>query len=137
MATLYLRAYEQELLEKLPADVASVCVVEEEGLAAYETPTELVVRMRLVASDVHPEVREFVLGILEKLQKGEDLDPKIFATLPHESLPIVYFGMGAIGLCALVEALFPEVKTGEDLEGLAGLTKMRHLLLEANASVTV
>lgn len=137
MATLYLRTPEQELLEKLSPDMKGACDVEEETLTSYERPTDLVVRMRLVASDTHPEVRDFVLHMIEALQRGEDIEPNALDGLPQESLPIVYFGMGALGLCALIEVLLPVAESPEDLEGLAGLTKVRHLLLEANASITV
>jgi len=57
MATLYLRPSEWELLEKLPSALAGACAVEDEELTSYESTVELVVRMRLVASDAHPEVR--------------------------------------------------------------------------------
>ncbi|OGJ72007.1 hypothetical protein A2454_05430 [Candidatus Peribacteria bacterium RIFOXYC2_FULL_55_14] len=137
MATLYLRPSERELLEKLPSALAGACAVEDEELTSFESTSELVVRMRLVASDAHPEVRDFVLGVLHDLQRGKEINPKALARLPHESLPVVYFGMGALGLCALIEVLFPSVRSREDLEGLAGLTKVRHLLLEANASALV
>lgn len=137
MATLYLRACEQELVGNLPSDLAELLPIEEEASMEYETHTELVVRMRLVASDAHPEVRELVLNILETLQQGRDLDPLLLNTVPHESLPVVYFGMGALGLSALIEVLIPSVKTQSDLEGIAGLSKIRHLLLEANSSVPV
>lgn len=135
VATLYLRPCEQEILENLPQDLISSYLVEEEALTQYETPTELVVRMRLVASDTHPEVRELVLTILEVLQQGKPLDPSILSTVPHESLPVVYFGMGALGLSALIETVLPSVRQQSQLDGIAGLSKIRHLLLEANSSV--
>lgn len=137
MATLYLRPVERKLFEELPTDLRETCLVEEEGLASYERPSELVVRMRLVASDAHPEVRDFVLRMLKALQRGEEIDPEVLGDLPHDSLPVVYFGMGALGLSALIESVLPSVESAEDLEGLAALTKARHLLLEANASVTM
>lgn len=136
MHTLYLRACEQELCEKLPPALCKECAMVEEELASYEHPRELVVRMRLVASDAHPEVRELVLSIQDALQRGRDIDPAVLNVVPHESLPIVYFGMGALGLSALIEVMLSQVKTPQDIAGIAGLTKIRHILLEANASVT-
>ena len=136
MATLILRAAEQELAEKLPDSLKDTYLIEEESLTSYERPTDLVVRMRLVASDSHPEVRDVVLGMLDTLQKGGEIQPDVLDAIPHESLPIVYFGMGALGLCALIEALIPSIETQEDLEGIAALTKVRHLLLESNEFVT-
>ncbi|PIQ76602.1 hypothetical protein COU78_02750 [Candidatus Peregrinibacteria bacterium CG10_big_fil_rev_8_21_14_0_10_49_24] len=123
------------MLENLPEDLTSRYTQEAEEGAQYESYRELIVRMRLVASDAHPEVRELVLTILEVLQRGKELDPHILSAVPHESLPVVYFGMGALGLSALIETVLPSVRTQSELDGVAGLTKIRHLLLEANSSV--
>ncbi|MDA1208800.1 MAG: hypothetical protein O2904_02075 [bacterium] len=137
MPTLYLTTQELQSYEALGDDVKVECLIEEESCGTLETDEELVVRLRLVASDSHPEVREIIFVILEALQQGNELDPNLLDRIPHASLPVVFFGMGVRGMSAFVELILTDMQGAEDIESLAALTKVRHLLVSANASPLV
>lgn len=139
MSTLYVTSEEKELFQALPDSVTSAWDgdIEVETLESYESSSELIVRMRLVTSDGHPEVREFVFNTLEKLQNGGELHANVLDDVPSESLPVVFFGIGAIGLAAIIEMTLHKVQDADDLDGLAALSLVRHIILQTNASVTI
>jgi len=132
--TLYLTALELQSYEALGDDVKIDCVIENEQCGVLETNEELIIRLRLVASDAHPEVREITFTILESLQQGKELDPALLDAIPHASLPVVFFGMGVRGMSAFVELILTDIHGPDDIESLAALTKVRHLLVSANTS---
>jgi hypothetical protein len=130
--TLHFTPSELAHYEKLPAALREGWIVKEETGTAYETEEVLEIRRAMLRFQKNPSLQP----LLEKLKQNIPLEQLTSKDLPEEILPDLFFGMGARGVTVLIELAFGNVKDEEDVAGLAGLTKIRHDLLEANAKAS-
>ena len=135
--TLHLRKEEAKIFHGLPKDLQDGWKVGEEKGTSDERPEELMMRYQMVSfSD--PKLQKLIGAAraaqtpeaFEKIASGFD-----FSALSHEEMAEVFFTLGTRLLGKIIQTHLQEVKNDEDLQGIAALSEIRHLLLEANASV--
>lgn len=131
--TLYLTAVEREIFAALPKDVIAEWNLEPETGAAYETSDVLRVRAGMARFDSYPELLALTA---QAATSGKPIDAGVLAHVPESVLPELYFTIGACGLSAVIPVLLTQVKTDDDLEGVAGLSVARHDILRTNASIS-
>lgn len=136
MSTLYLTTAERALYAALPASVKSAWggSVEEERGTAWETEEELQERYSALTENLTPEIRVLAERVQRKITEGKDLDQWSADDMPEESLPTIFFMMGAIGLSPMIERVLPSVRDANDVETVALLSTARHRILETNAT---
>ena len=132
MTTLYLTAQEKSLFDGLPDSIKQGWTVEAEKSDAYETPEVLRMRMQMVDLGKYPSA----LGILERLKNGEDLRNINLEGLSPDVLRELAFTIGAKGMAVLISRLLKSARTDKDIEGLAGMSLIRHEILEVNSSIS-
>lgn len=133
MPTLYLTPFEQklvrsDLLQEWKWTLAS------ETLQSYESPEELDQRMKLLSRGNNAELEKLSKKITAKLDLGEELGKLMPEDVSDEALTMLLFGIGALGMTALIEILGRDAKSQDDLFNMAALTAARHALLEANTA---
>lgn len=116
---LHLRPEEKAVFDGLADDLKDGWKVEEETLEGAERSEELKMRS-LMLKTRSDEVKD-------ALDKAED---GISSELTAEA----FFAMGTEALSSLIKTLLAEVKTDDDLKGVAELTQIRKALLESNVS---
>lgn len=132
MTTLYLTADEQKRFQALPEGVKDGWVVEAETGDQYETKRQLEMRFYMSTLAKDPAVRK----LFEEFQSGKDLDQLALPDLSESLASEFFFTIGARGLTLLMAQMFQEgLANDEDLEGVAGLSMIRHKILETNAAV--
>jgi hypothetical protein len=131
MEPLYLTKTEQDLFAKLPQELKEGWKVEVENGTAYESDAVIAMRRRMASFEEFPHVQVLV----DRVQKGEQLESLTLKDVPETVLPELCFTIGARGLSVLMGALLKEVKSDEDIEGLSGLSVLRHEMLLSNAPV--
>jgi len=135
MNTLFLTAAESTLFQSLSTELKEGWSVENEKGGAEETPEELDLRHQMV-SLTDGGFRTFIDALKEAKSPGdfdqaaskiraEDLSPDVLAEM--------FFTLGTKVTSAFVEYLLTKIETDEDIEGLAGITQMRHMLYEVNS----
>lgn len=130
--TLYLTADESAVFSALPESLREGWTVEPETGTAYEDDDVLKVRAGMARFDSYPELK----GLAAQVASGTPLSPSQITKIPESVLPELYFTMGARGVGRLIAMLLRNVKTDEDVEGLAGLTHIRRDILNTNASIS-
>lgn len=133
MPSLYLTPFEQKLLR---SDLLQEWKWElkEEKLEACETPAELDKRMKLLARGKNPQMEKLVQKINAKLDLGEKLTELTPEGVSDDAFALLLFGIGALGMTALVELLLRDAKSQDDLFDIAAITNARHALMKANRS---
>ncbi|MBU0458006.1 hypothetical protein KJ652_00370 [Patescibacteria group bacterium] len=130
--TIHLTAEEKPQFDNFSDDLKEGWTVEDETIDAYEPPEVLKMRMQMVDLDKYPEA----LTILERLQSGEKLMDINLNDVGDDILRELAFTIGAKGMNVLIRSVLKSAKTDEDVEGLAGMTLIRHEILETNASIS-
>ena len=110
--------------------------VEPETLESHERSEELEMRYRMASFD-DPTLRKLCDDVkkakdareIEKI--AETLD---FSSLPHAQVAELFFVLGTRVLSAMIRFVLSNADSDEDLEGIAALTEIRHMLFEANTS---
>lgn len=131
MEPLYLTKPEQDLFMKLPQKLREGWKVEVESGSAYESDAVLSMRGRMASFAEFPAVQ----ALVDRMQKGEKPENLSLKDVPETVLPELCFTIGARGLSVFIGTLLKEVKSDGDIEGLAGLSLLRHEMLLANAPV--
>lgn len=129
---LYLTENEETSFAALPESLREGWVVEREEGTAYEDEEVLKVRAGMARFDSYPELK----GLAAQVASGQALSSSQIDKIPESILPELYFTMGARGVGRLIVMLLRNVTTDEDVEGLAGLTHIRHDILHTNASIS-
>lgn len=132
MNTLYLTGEERKLFEALSDPLKEGWTVEEERSTAYETAEELAMRQKMASFAEFPQVA----ALAKQVEAGSALSALSLHDVPQEVLPELCFTIGAKGLSVLMASLLKEIQGDEDVEGLMGLSLLRHEMLLSNA-VTV
>jgi hypothetical protein len=129
--TLFLTASERDRFEALPAMLREGWTVEEEMKPVFETDYELMIRASMADVSVYPELQT----ILDAARRGEKIDLSSLVEMPDSVIPEVLFAIGARGITVLMDELFANTSTDEDIQSLASFSTFRHDILRANASV--
>jgi|GEM_PF-1995377 len=131
--TLYLMDGEMAKWNALSDDTKEGWTVQGETLASFESTDVLKVRAGMARFDSFPVLRD----IVKKSAAGEKIDMITLHDMPEAVLPELCFTIGAVGMTALIAAMFAEMKTDEDIAAIAGMSALRHDILSTNASVTI
>lgn len=131
--TLYLTEAESAEFCALSEGLREGWTVEIETGTAYEDDDVLKVRAGMARFDSYSELR----GLAQQVASGTPLTAAQIEKIPESVLPELYFTMGARGVARLIAMLLRNVKTDEDIEGLAGLSHIRHDILATNASISM
>lgn len=133
MPTLYLTPFEQKLVR---SDLLQEWkwTLADEALQAYESPEELDMRMRLLSRGSNAELEKLSKKITAKMDLGQELEKLMPEDVSDEAFTMLLFGIGALGMTALIEILGRDAKSQDDLFSMAALTIARHALLEANTA---
>jgi hypothetical protein len=131
--TLFLTEPEAAAFAKLPEGLREGWTVEPETGTAYEDADVLKVRAGMARFDSYPQLKDIANDVLA----GKQPNAAAFDGIPESVLPELYFTIGATGIAILVRILLPKVADDEDIAGLAGLTHLRHDILETNASISL
>lgn len=133
MNTLYLTKAEKVTFDSLSEKLTEGWQTEKEEGDAYESDDELSLRRKMASfKDISQ-----VMALVDRLQKGEKLETLSLQDIPEAVLPELCFTIGARGLGVLMGLLLPEVKADADIEGLVGLSQLRHEMLLTNASFSL
>lgn len=129
---LYLTAAEAARFEALAPDVRDGWVVEPETQTVYETPRQLRMRRHISRFDAQLDLR----ALAERADKN-GVESVTIDDIPEAILPQFCFMIGARGVEMLLGHAWEEVKTDEDLQGIAALSQIRHELLALNAQAAL
>lgn len=132
MPTLILTPSEAEKIRTLPAALLEGWNIEHETGTAYESADVLKIRAGMARFDSFPPLRALVQDVAAK----KAIDPSVLADMPESVLPELCFTIGAFGVTVLIAALIDSATTDDDLAGIEGLSKIRHDILETNASIS-
>lgn len=132
MATLMLTAEEKKLFSKLPEGLQEGWEIKEETLTSYESNEDLKIRASIAGFDDHPAVQK----LLKTVQEGGAIDRIPLDAIPQNVFEELMFTIGARGMDRFIRALLSQCKKDEDLQGVAGLSALRHALLEGNRSIS-
>lgn len=135
--TLYLWPGEKQAFDGLPEELKRGWNVEEETLDAFERPEELRMRYQIAKFD-DPSLRKLVHAAREAKtpEEFEGIAAAFdFSALPRERVAEIFFTLGTKLMGKMILHALLNVGSDEDLEGIAALAHVRHLLLEANAPV--
>lgn len=130
--TVYLTADEATIFERLPSSVREGWTVEREEGTAYEDVEVLRIRAGMARFESYPALAAAAAGIV----RTGTVDATLLRDMPEEMVPELCFTIGARGLSALVVSLLGNVQTDRDVQWLAGMTQIRHQMLETNASIS-
>lgn len=131
MPSLYLTQFEQKLLR---SDLLQEWKwdLKDEQLEACESAEELDKRMKLLSKGMNPQMEKLVKKINAKLDLGERLNELAPEGVSDDAFALLLFGIGALGMTALIELLLRDAKSQDDLFDIAAITCARHALLQAN-----
>ncbi|OIO55353.1 hypothetical protein AUJ46_01520 [Candidatus Peregrinibacteria bacterium CG1_02_54_53] len=132
MNTLFLTTEEQKVFQALPDKLREGWTMEVERLTAYETVEELAMRQKMASFDEFPQIAL----LAKQVSEGSALEKLSLHDVPQEVLPELCFTIGATGLTVLMAKLLSVMQNDEDLEGLMGLSLLRHEMLLSNAAIT-
>lgn len=131
--TLYLTDAEMTKWNALPEERKDGWTVEAETLTSYESTDVLKVRAGMARFDSFPVLRD----VVKNAAAGQKIDIDSLKGMPEAVLPELCFTIGAVGMTALIAAMFDQSKTDEDVAAIAGMSTLRHDILSTNASVTI
>ncbi len=132
MTPLHLTLAEQSLFKKLPASLQEGWEVKEETSQAYETDEQLQMRFQMASFKKDAAVQ----NLATKLQAGKQIEKLSLDAVPAHFLQELYFTIGARGVTTFMAVLLQNLGTDEDVQALAGLSQIRHEILQTNESVS-
>ena len=133
---LFLTSAELNVFHKLPETLREGWVTSEQGSLEEETAEQLELRIKMAVFD-DPALQ----SLTQKLKKAlttQSLEKAVssidLSALAPEQLAELFFVLGIRVLNSMITVLLNRSSTDEDMEGLAGLTRIRSMLSEANSS---
>jgi len=136
--TLYLWSDEKKLFDALSDELKDGWKVEGETLKEDEREEELAMRRSMFRCG--DAACQQLVKAATSAKSAEDFERIVsdfdFSSLSQEQSAEIFFTLGTGVLSSLIEGALQLTESDEDLEGTAGLTEIRHMLLEANASVS-
>jgi hypothetical protein len=137
-SVLYLRREEKTVFDALRDALKNGWSVEDEPLTSDERPEEL--RMRYQMAKFEDADLQNLVQLAQESRTPEEFEKTAlkfdFAKLPQEQIAEVFFMLGTKLMGKIISYGLQEASSDEDIEGIAALSNVRHLLLEANASVS-
>lgn len=134
---LYLTQEEiDNIFEKLPAKIQKTWKkrLQVETIDAYETEQELTARLNKTKYDDIPGMEAFAKHAVTALS-SDDVESASPAGIPEAAYPRFFYSIGACGMSAMLEIAMQDPKiSNEIMETVAGMSFVRHIILEANAS---
>lgn len=131
MINIFLNAEERKRFDALSAEFTKGFTVTDETSKAYETDYELVIRANMADLSTFPAFKQ----MFDDLRAGKKTDVGMIKEIPEEALPEVMFTIGARGIAMLMDEAFDHVESAKDMEGVAGLSVLRHDILTSNSQV--
>ena len=133
---LYLTKHEMtKLFPALPVAVQRTWKkkVKDEMNDAFETKEELLNRMQKPWNDESKELESFVKHVGNILEQGKGVDAIDLQKFPDSAFPRFFYTIGACGMSAFIQISLQQknIKNG-DMKAIAGLSFIRHAILEAN-----
>jgi hypothetical protein len=132
--TLYLTPSEKMMYEALPESLREGWSVTDE-IEHYERAEELDLRYRM-ADFMDPACKE-LLEAAKGVTNREDFEKVAsqfdISSLSQEQTAELFFILGSKIITYMMSYLFQSVENDEDIEGISGLSAIRHLLFETNA----
>ena len=132
MNALYLTQEEKTLFDGLSADLKEGWEVEEETLV-FEDPDDLYMRYQIAnfPDPVMQSLADSARGALspediQKVAAGFD-----FTSLSQEQMAELFFVLGTRITTGMLVTVLKNVDSDEDIEGIAGLTMIRRMLMES------
>ena len=92
---------------------------------------ELVIRANMADLSNFPAFKQ----MFADLRAGKTADIGMITEIPEEALPEVMFTIGARGIAVLMDEALLHIESAKDIEGLAGLSVLRHDILTSNSQV--
>ena len=130
--SLYLRTAEKKVFDELPTKLKDGWTVTKEEEQGDDRPEELLMRRRMTRFDALPECKD----AMHQAQAGKDISACLsrIASSPSSgpALGELCFVLGTQVVSALLRAALRMVKTDEDLQGIAGLSAIRHAMIATN-----
>ena len=135
-AQLFLRRGEKHAFDALPPSLHEGWNVEEETLESEERREEIVMRAKMFRCANH-ECQKIIAAIVHA-KNPKEMEALVeqcdFAAFSPEQIAEIFFTLGTGALDLLVRSALRVADSDRDIEGIAGLTQIRHFLLETNAS---
>ena len=132
---LLLTAEEQKAFQALPDALKEGWNVQTETITATERPDELSMRYRIAhfTDPVCKALADAAQGA--KTLKDFEAAAAMFnpSKLNQEQLGELFFVLGTRAISSMITYLLWAAKDDEDLEGIAVMTSIRRMLIEANA----
>jgi len=109
--------------------------LEIETLESFESVEELKSRLEKLSFDEYPDAVKVGEKALKAAMKGKALKAMDAKKFPQEAMPRFFHAIGACGISAMMQAAMQ----GEDvdnttLESVAGLSLIRHVILQDNSA---
>ena len=127
---IHLTAAERKLFEKIDSSLTAEWNVKDAVITYEETPEKRVARLRLLKVQ-SPDLRRMQLHAM-KAESEEKLESIISSidvdSLGREDFKEVFYALGPDMISRMLEEHLPKSQAAEDIEGLAGIAMIRHLL---------
>ncbi|MSR68119.1 hypothetical protein EXS65_04860 [Candidatus Peribacteria bacterium] len=136
MDALLLTDDEQKFFGSLPAALKEEWEVQTQIPMSEETPSQLVLRYKMAHFD-DPRLQKIMKGLRGDMSRdsvANALRSVNIGTLSMEQLAELFFILGIGVMSRMITVLLQCATTDDDLEGVAGLTRIRSALHEANVS---
>lgn len=135
MNTLRLTDDEAKSFQKLSAGLREGWLVQAEDQLVFETGDELLLRYR-IARFTNPALQAIASKAVDA-KNSQAFDAQLasfdIAALQQDQMAELFFVLGTRIVSAFVQHLLTIVTTDDDLKGVAGMTMIRRMLLEANS----
>ncbi len=133
---LLLTADEKKTFDALSAPLKEGWKTQNETITTYERPDELFMRYK-IAHFNDPACKALATAA-RSATSAKDFE-KIAGTfditkVSQEQMAELFFVLGTRVISAMLASLLAKAKDDEDMEGIAGLTAIRRMLIESNAS---
>ncbi len=133
MKTLILNDAEQAVFSKLSADLRKDCKVQPETIVFQDTQEARDLRLEMMEI-TDPAVLHFQRQISE-IQSPEQFNALVngidLGSISDAAINQLLFALGPDAITILIGRILPNVKSREDVQGIADLSEVRHSLLHS------
>ena len=133
--TLKLRPNEKAIFDKLSDELKDGWQIEDEKLEAEETIEELKMRHDMFrGSETCTKILDAMSGVKDEEALKKAASEMDFSSLAQEDAAELFFTLGTAAISAIIFGALEDADSDDDLEGIASLTEIRHMLFESNSS---
>ncbi|MBT3834856.1 hypothetical protein HOF56_01260 [Candidatus Peribacteria bacterium] len=134
--TLKLRPNEKAIFDKLSDELKDGWQIEDEKLEAEETIEELKMRHDMFrGSETCKKILDAMSGVKDEEALKKAASEMDFSSLAQEDAAELFFTLGTTAISAIIFGALEAADSDDDLEGIASLTEIRHMLFESNSSI--